>query len=494
MSIVKTMETKLARQIETLKLKMWKDVSGYLAGQLGGPKKYTHNACRERAEAIAAGVELPPIELDPDQDGRRKKREERIRAAKASRIAMADEAIELEAHKKAKTTERKRSIAEANQKRVAFQLNKIAEKKERIRIREERAANRELAKKIRLRTLNHMRIERDWQMEKNRREREIYKRIMGVDLNGKRLSRRGRERKNAHDSDEESNAIDDLESDEEEILLTDADEADDADEESDDDDIHPDLEASPPGDESVNIDNVGGTPAQVSADHKHSVSGRPKRNCQHRSSNVRLAKGAEPESDPVTGRKRKSPGLDSSERLSTPANTSTSPVGTGSPAKRKSSSNPFSVKDDSEALVTGTTLFNPRSVMTRSELDLLCFSRNIPQRSATEESYPELVARMNAIDRALDRHDLDDLLRSATEHTHGNRADKIERLQRFDVSKSIAGGMGINSRDLDHIRRYEGFTGEFRQLLDDAERATTHELQLDPDAASAAEPPAFADW
>lgn len=488
--IVQTMEAKLARQIERLRARMWRDVSGYLAGQLGGRKKYTHNACRERAEAIAAGTELMAIEQDPDQDGRRKMREERIKAAKAARAAAANEAIELEARKKLKTMEKKRAIAEANQKRVAFQLKKNAEKKERLRIREERNANRELSKNSRLRILNHMRIERDWTMEKNRREKQIYKKIMGVDLNGKPPNRPGHKSKTASDSDEESEAIDDLESDEEEMLLTDAEEADDADDESD---IghDPGLEDPYISEEANIIGSVIHSPAPGRAALELSRSDEPQRK---RKSTVATspAEDTVPIPTPVSKRKLKPTKVKVSlhgAELSSVSNTVKS-----SPSKKKSPPKPAPIKDGSNAVVTEETMFNPRTVMARNELDLICFARGIDRLSATKESHPQLVARLNAIDEALSRQELDDLLRLATEGTHGNRLAKIERLQKFDASKSIAGGMGLDSHDLDHMRQYEGFRGEFKYLLDDAEHTAARQHQPGSRATSTEPVIAFTEW
>lgn len=494
--IVQAMEKKLNRQIEALKVRMWKDVASFFAGQIGGKKKYTHKACRERYDAVLAGTELQPIELDEDKVGRRRMREERIKAAKAARIAAADEAIELEARKKAKTTERKRAIAEANQKKVAFQLKRIAEKNERLRIRDERNANRELAKQTRLRILNHMRIERDWEMEKNRREKEIYKRIMGIDLNGKPASRPSNKGKITYDSDEESEAIDDLESDEEEANFTDAEDAEDADDESENEHEHVDAELEDP---TINDDAlIVSSPAPAVV--KLTVANRPQR--KRKSTNVDVSVGnlEEQTSPPIkkissikktsTSKKRvySKTLLENGAQSPAPARKKISP-----PKKKQTLKPAPALPDGSNAVVTKDTLFSPRSIMTRTELDMICFTRNIARRPASDESHPELVARMHAVDESLNRQELDDLLRQATESVSGNRLSKIERLQKSEASRSIAGGMGLDAHDLDHMRRYEGFTGEFKKLLDDAEHTAARHQPVVADK-SMEDVPAFADW
>lgn len=511
LSIAKSLQGKLDRQIETLTVRMWKEVSAFLAGKLGGKKRYTHRACRQRAGAVHAGNALAPIEHDDDQEGRRKMREERIKKAKADRIAKAIEATSLEERRRAKTAERKRVMAEANQKKVQFELKKQVDKKERLRIREERNANRELAKQTRLRILNHMRIEREWEMEKNRREKEIYKDIMKVDLNGKASGRSGN-KKNAYDSDEESEAIDDLESDEEEADYSDLDEAEDADDESETEPvIDPLLEDSMIGDEPI-IDSVVGSPAPTPAVVKRPVpavvklpvatkapvTNRPQR--KRKSAEVKNSKEATElpstpaRKKPSTPKKRSpvksAPAVEEDDTIAVtePLSTPTSKQ-ILSPKKRSPPKPSPAVDEGDYVAVTAENLFNPRSIMNREELDLLCFARGIPRRSDAEESRPELVARMHAADHELLRQELDDLLRQATEGVQGNKAAKIERLQKSDASKSIAGGMGLDSRDLDHMRRYEGFVGEFNYLLQEAEG-----LQHQPEGISAAGDSAYADW
>lgn len=467
------------KQIEKMEMRMWKDVSTFFAGQIGGKKKYTHKACRERYEAILNGTELPPIEFDSDPEGRRKLREARIHAAKAARVAAADKAVAIEALKKSKTIERKRAIAEANQKKVTFQLKKIAEKKERLRIRYERIANRELAKKTRQRILNHMRMERDWEMEKNRREKEIFTKIMGVDMNGKPAGRSGRN-KNKYDSDEESEAIDDLESDEEEADFTDAEEADDADDESEDENIDPDLEDYSINDDSVLIDSGVVSPAAAVVKVPTSGRSRPKR----KSANIDEVLGGDDDDFSPPTKKMRTPTTTSTGKKrpthKSASNIKKQPATRAgkkiTPAKKKKSP---AMTDGSNAVVSEDTLFNPRSIMSRAELEDLCRARDIPRHSFEEDSHPELVARLNAIDFAIKNAELDDLLRSACELVGGTKAEKAERLQKFDASGSFAGGMGLDSHDIDHMRKYEGFKGEFKYLLDDAEHTAARHMPVE---------------
>ncbi|EME88585.1 uncharacterized protein MYCFIDRAFT_90682, partial [Pseudocercospora fijiensis CIRAD86] len=164
-----------------LQEKKWKEVSIYLADKIG-KRKYTAKACEERFEAIKAGTALLPIELDDDQAGRRQMREQRIAKAKADRAAN-EEAVRMAAElKKAKQDACKRAKEERQAKRDEETARKNQELRERNRIKRERGIIRQKLKDARVIRLAEMRAQRDWQMEKWRGEKTLYKNFTGKNM------------------------------------------------------------------------------------------------------------------------------------------------------------------------------------------------------------------------------------------------------------------------------------------------------------------------
>ncbi|EGP90786.1 unnamed protein product [Zymoseptoria tritici ST99CH_1E4] len=416
-------DKKFDSMIQKLEERKWRDLAHALAEKLG-KRKYTHKAVRERVEALRAGTELCPIELDDDQTGRRTLRETRIAAAKAARAEKVAAEKEAEEYKKSKTAARKLAIAEANQKKVQLQLKRHADKKERLRIREERKTFRERARVSRLAILAQMRAQRDWEMERSRREKQLYKQIMGMDMNGKPCKSSRTLRNSRNDSGDESEAINEFESDEEEAeaRMTDEEEQD-ADDESDD--------------PVEKIDNSDDTP---------------------RRSKTRPANGG------LNIPSRPKPVAERRSRRSSVARATTSR------SKSRNRANQLANNTTKSTLITESTLLSPRSIMSHAELSGLCHTRNLPTHPESFESQPELVARLHAADHALSVPELDIMLKASGCYAGGGgKAAKIKRLQTTQAVASEKGGFGLTADDVDFMREYEGYKGEFAYLLEKAE-------------------------
>ncbi len=116
--------------------------------------------------------------------------------------------------------------------------------------------------------------------------------------------------------------------------------------------------------------------------------------------------------------------------------------------------------------VTPTTLANPRSVMTESELEVKLFERGLARR-ARHETHPHMVARLAAADAALGTEALSTLLSKYFDKGKGSKLVKALRLQELDAEKSAAGEAGVKSTDLEFKKGYEGYKGKFARLIRD---------------------------
>ncbi|KAF2165846.1 hypothetical protein M409DRAFT_24132 [Zasmidium cellare ATCC 36951] len=116
------------------------------------------------------------------------------------------------------------------------------------------------------------------------------------------------------------------------------------------------------------------------------------------------------------------------------------------------------------APVTKTTLLNPRSILTDAELERLLFYRSLPRRGPSE-THAEVVARLAANDETLKSDELSQLLMHLSEKSKGKKFEKISRLREADARECDAGQMGVRSTDLEFVRRYEGYSGEFAGLV-----------------------------
>lgn len=108
------------------------------------------------------------------------------------------------------------------------------------------------------------------------------------------------------------------------------------------------------------------------------------------------------------------------------------------PNKRVAGSTPIKHVGIGEAKVTDETRASPRSAMTLVELNNVLIRRDLP-RSSGQESHEQVVARLHAEDQNATNSVLNDLLKASGLETRGNKQEKIERLQAYDVSRSAAG-------------------------------------------------------
>lgn len=91
-----------------------------------------------------------------------------------------------------------------------------------------------------------------------------------------------------------------------------------------------------------------------------------------------------------------------------------------------------------EAEVNHETRANPRSVMTLAELNTVLARRDLP-RSSNEESQEQVVARLHMEDKTATVSTLTAVLKASGLETRGDKQTKINRLQAYDVSRSVAG-------------------------------------------------------
>lgn len=108
------------------------------------------------------------------------------------------------------------------------------------------------------------------------------------------------------------------------------------------------------------------------------------------------------------------------------------------PNKRVAGSTPVKHVGVGEAEVTDETRASPRSAMTLAELNNVLIRRDLP-RSSGRQSHEQVVARLHAEDQSATNSVLNDLLKASGLETRGNKQEKIERLQAYDVSRSAAG-------------------------------------------------------
>ena len=127
-------EKKIDAEIQKLQAKKWDEVSKHLANEML-EKKYTANACKERLDGLLDGSALLPIELDPDQEGRRILREARIAENKRRR----EEALEAD----------RRAVEAVRQEKAQWKMKEIQKKQD---LKDRAAANkaeREAEKQLR---------------------------------------------------------------------------------------------------------------------------------------------------------------------------------------------------------------------------------------------------------------------------------------------------------------------------------------------------------
>jgi len=194
---IKLIDEKLEVEFEKLKERKWREVSINFAARLEKEmkiygKKYTAKACKERMEGLQDGTASLPIELDPDQEGRKKTSEARIAAAKKARRERVAEQQRAEDEKTTRLEKKKVDDAEKERKRIAETHERAAEKAAEARMKKDRkqAVTDQKAKKQAV--LAQIKAQEEWLKTKARVEREILARLSGKPPPRVRHSRRRR--------------------------------------------------------------------------------------------------------------------------------------------------------------------------------------------------------------------------------------------------------------------------------------------------------------
>ncbi|CAK1360229.1 hypothetical protein CB0940_06309 [Cercospora beticola] len=399
-------DKKFEVQFQRLRDRMWSEVSIYLAEKTV-KRKYTANACQERYEALKNGTALLPIELDDDQEGRRLLREERIIAAQARRDAIEQEKKDLEAAREARIEEKKQlKIDEAKRRQMEIKKRQDAAA-ERRRQKQEKQNMVVQAREAREQYLELIRLERDWELEKIRVEREIFKEITGKNLFGKAATARDRSNKR------KSGVTLDWESDEEDL--------DDMEDSASDADDEEDLERTDAG-----------------------ANFAPKR----------------PKKTP--SKKRSQP----ARRASSKRTRLTEAEFEGSANEDETTAHE---PGSSKVRVTKATLLNPRSILNNGELKAIIRRRDITPGWQENETHAEVVARLQHIDESLNVNQLRALCKQEFLSPSGKKEELIRRLAGHDAERSFAGqSLDIASHDVEFMLTYDGYHGEFRKYLDEA--------------------------
>jgi hypothetical protein len=146
--------------VAKLEAKKWSDVSKSLADKMA-EKKYTAKACKERFEGLLDGTALLPIEIDPDQEGRRTLREARI--AEAKRVRGEAEAAAAAAADAVRQEKIQKKLQEIEVKR-ARQAQVEANKAEREEYKQLKRAVRDAKQQV---VRNRKKVEREEKLKKD---------------------------------------------------------------------------------------------------------------------------------------------------------------------------------------------------------------------------------------------------------------------------------------------------------------------------------------
>lgn len=157
---------------------MWREVAINLAERFN-KKKYTARACKERFEGVRDGTALKPLELDSDQEGRKRLRETRIEEAKKRRAERAAEAQRLDEERKRLREEKQ---AEANAKemeRLVKTSQKEQVKEEERRVKLEKKEEKDRQRDARKAVAQQWRLEEEWRKELRKKQEELYTQLTG---------------------------------------------------------------------------------------------------------------------------------------------------------------------------------------------------------------------------------------------------------------------------------------------------------------------------
>ncbi|EMC92893.1 hypothetical protein BAUCODRAFT_114891, partial [Baudoinia panamericana UAMH 10762] len=175
---VKHAEKEFERDLKRLEDRKWAQIAKLLEGRLKR-KKYSGKACRERFAGLTNGDALLPIELDPDQEGRERMREDRIAAAKALRAQHTTKAQLTEIEKQRRAKERKAEAQEKARISKTKERERKAAKLAKERVKVDRAAARIAIREAKKAATSQFRLEEQWQTDRQKAERQIYAKLTG---------------------------------------------------------------------------------------------------------------------------------------------------------------------------------------------------------------------------------------------------------------------------------------------------------------------------
>ncbi|KAK5128492.1 hypothetical protein LTR85_003160 [Meristemomyces frigidus] len=182
-------ENKFEREMQKVIERKWKEISANLADRLQR-KKYTAKACRERFSQVQEGNALLPIEIDPDQEGRKQMRENRIAAAKRRRAEEATKAQRAEEERKHRLEEKKAEMAEKERERILKAHERDAIKAEEERIKKEKAADREARRVAKKAAAERAKAQAKWDRTKRNTDAKLFAGMTGRRMRGAPRPRR----------------------------------------------------------------------------------------------------------------------------------------------------------------------------------------------------------------------------------------------------------------------------------------------------------------
>lgn len=407
-------DKKYAEAMRNLEKKKWQDVSIYLANKTK-TRKYTAKACRERFDGLMDGSAMIPVELDDDQEGRRKLRDERIAAARARRIIIDAERKVVAASKVTRVEDKKQAKIDAIKHRQKDILRREDERKKHTHIRDKKEVTRITARILRDKLGTVMRRREVWEKAKLEIELEIYKGITGNDLPRKLPSgarRRPSKRQRGTDVDSDSD--------------------------NEDQDVT--IGIGPNSDEDTDDEEYFRR-----ADSVANETGRPikKRILPARRASLKPSSLIEPDSE-----------SDGEVTVNGARPTANRP------------------QVFTKALVTRESLLNPRTICSNLELREIFERRNIIPARQDDESHAEVVARLAEYDASLHVVQLKQVCRSEHVSPVGRKHEFVARLAENDAASSFARRRhGMKSTDIHFMMTYNGYEGECQVYLDEAKQA-----------------------
>ncbi|KAK3073244.1 hypothetical protein LTR53_005339 [Teratosphaeriaceae sp. CCFEE 6253] len=175
---VKSIDEKIAAEVLKLMAKKWTQISDQVAERLQ-QKKFTGKACRERFEGLQNGSALLPIEIDEDQEGRRKLREDRIAAAKQRRVDAIKEAERAVDEVTARLEAKKAEAVEKEREKERLTRQRQAKKEQEVRMRKQRHDEMNAARDARRAIEALASAEWKWGKKQRLNERAIYEELAG---------------------------------------------------------------------------------------------------------------------------------------------------------------------------------------------------------------------------------------------------------------------------------------------------------------------------